>query len=102
MNESQYARAGIEYECSKHRMTYERAGLMFRAMKLNVKACAEVCIQEVLDMGLVLPDTLNPTFAEFLDYNADRLQLFDEHPTIQLKYENPTTYICIYLNDLDK
>ena len=60
-----------------YRMTYERAGLMYRAMMLKMDACAQVSIRDVIDMGLRLP-SVNPTFAEFLDHNADKLQLFDE------------------------
>lgn len=92
----------ILHETRKHRMTYARAGDYFRAMMLNVQALSLVSLADIDAMGLRLPDKLNPTFAEFVDENADRLQLFDELPTIQIKYENPTTYICLYLNELDK
>ena len=93
----------IQRETRKYRMTYERAGLLFRAMNYQPDACAQVSVQDIVDMGLTLPDNLGRfPFAEFVDENADRLQLFDEHPTIQIKYENPTTYICLYLNELDK
>jgi hypothetical protein len=37
-----------------------------------------VDLREVDRMGLRLPDKISPTFAEFLDENVDRLQLFDK------------------------
>jgi hypothetical protein len=69
------------YDMNRHRMTYELAGLYFRLMKyLSKHADAITPIETMIiieNMGLHLPDSDNPTFAEFLDYNADRLQLFE-------------------------
>jgi hypothetical protein len=71
----------IDTLCRKHRMTYERAGLYFRLMKyLSKHANAVTPIETMIsieNMGLHLPDSDNPTFAEFINHNADRLQLFD-------------------------
>jgi hypothetical protein len=68
-------------DLNRHRMTYERAGLYFRLMKyLSKHADAITPIETMIsieNMGLHLPDSDNQTYAEFLDYNADRLQLFD-------------------------
>ena len=62
----------------KHRMTYERAGEYFRAMMLDVSVFDCVSLADLDEIGLRLPPTDNPTFVEFLDHNADRLQLFDD------------------------
>jgi hypothetical protein len=63
---------------NRHRMTYERAGYIFRAMKLVPFGI----LWDASDMGLVLPD--DGKFDSFCDLNADRLQLFD--PPKKLKY----------------
>ena len=68
----------IERDLNKHRMTIERAGEYFRAMMLDVSVFDCVSLAELDEIGLRLPPTDNPTFAEFLDWNADRLQLFDD------------------------
>jgi hypothetical protein len=71
----------VSAETRKHRMTYERAGVLYRAMNYQADACAQVSVQDIEDMGLTLPDTVGEhPFAEFLDWNADRLQLFDDQP----------------------
>jgi hypothetical protein len=61
----------------RHRMTYECAGLLFRAMMLDVHACSQVALADIDRMGLQLPE-VDLSFAAFIDENADRLQLFDE------------------------
>jgi len=61
-----------------YRMTYERAGQYFRAMMLDVSMFPLVNLDDVHRMGLMLPNKLNPTFAGFIDENANRLQLFDK------------------------
>jgi hypothetical protein len=60
-----------------YRMTYERAGVMFRAMMLDISACSQVSIYDIERMGLRLPEA-DLSFAAFLDENADRLQCYDE------------------------
>jgi hypothetical protein len=63
---------------NRHRMTYERAGYIFRAMKLYLSILADLhfgMLFDICKMKLILPDI--DTFSEFLRVNADRLQLFD-------------------------
>jgi hypothetical protein len=93
----------VSAETRKHRMTYERAGLLFRAMNYKPDACAQVAVQDIVDMGLTLPD--NPgrfPFAQFLDENTDRLQLFDEEPIVQFESliyddgEFESKHYCLY------
>jgi hypothetical protein len=72
-------------DLNRHRMTYERAGHIFRAMKLEELGRSTILdypssvpfgiLWDASDIGLVLPD--DGKFASFLDLNADRLQLFD-------------------------
>jgi hypothetical protein len=57
-------------------MTYERAGQIFRALQFIPAALALIQLSEVDDMRLIPPDK-NMKFAEWMGYNADRLQLFD-------------------------
>jgi len=93
--------ADINTDIRKHRMTYERAGEYFRAMKLDISMLSRVSLADIDTMGLQLPDhQIDPTFAEFLDWNADRLQLFDTPAMMQIRYENPTFIICMYEEDL--
>jgi hypothetical protein len=68
----------IQKEIKKYRVTYECAGEIFRAMILDINCFHKINLSQIAEMGLKLPDVLNPTFAEFLDENRDRLQLFDE------------------------
>jgi hypothetical protein len=80
ITEQKYARNAIDYECRKHRMTYERAGQIFQAMMLDKKACEKITLAEIDNAVLRLPPAIKNhpyPFALFLDYNADRLQLFD-------------------------
>jgi hypothetical protein len=98
----------VSAETHKHRMTIERAGLLFRAMRFDPDACAQVAVQDIAAMGLTLPDTLGAfPFADFLAHNADRLQLFDEPPRYIDRFEHYTSlpidgnpddiqYVCVY------
>jgi hypothetical protein len=113
ITEQKCARNAIDYEARKHRMTYERAGYIFRAMKLeNIGQSTRLdypssvpfgILWDASDMGLVFPD--DGTFGSFLDLNADRLQLFDEEPCSKGVYFNPSdpestkTIVCIYESD---
>lgn len=68
----------ITHDLNRHRMTYEQAGHIFDAMKKAAKGSGEALeIAYLQGLTLTLPDTPNPTFADFLDYNALRLQCFD-------------------------
>jgi hypothetical protein len=78
-NHDRKAKRPEQFRPTLYRMTIERAGLMFRAMKYQADACGQVSIQEIVDVGLELPDKVGKfPFAEFLAHNADRLQLYDE------------------------
>jgi hypothetical protein len=116
ISEQKFARRAIDYECHKYRMTYERAGYIFRAMKLeNIGQSTRLefpstipfgILWDASDMGLVLPD--NGKFESFVDLNEDRLQLFDDDPIAQALYlrfdqeygELINYTVCFYSNDI--
>lgn len=63
-------------EVKKYRMTYEHAGHIFRALQFIPDALKYVQLTEVDEMRLIPPDK-NMKFAEWLDFNESKLQLFD-------------------------
>lgn len=90
----------IYSECRKHRMTYEQAGVYYRAIKENVSAFSNTGIA-ILYYGLCMPD--GSTFAEFLEANANRLQLYDtEKKLCRIITSGPvasTTWTeCMFMN----
>lgn len=90
-----------------YRMTYEKAGQYYRAMMLHVSAIAQIALADIDRIGLRLPNKINPTFAEFLDLNANRLQCYDDDPIYIDRFDcypalpidgnhDHIQYICFY------
>lgn len=80
-------------DIGKHRMTYERAGHIFRALQFIPDALKYVQLIEVDEMRLI-PPWKNMRFAEWVDINADKLQLYDAPQRVcEISYDyNKTIY----------